>query len=314
MVAIGLVGAFSISTITLKIGDTLAEKEKFLSAIDFYSIAQKTNPFNSSIKQRIKAAEFGYADQTQLAEESGDAPKSANLGTYKYVLGTTTQVPVLMYHYIRINPDPGDKVGFNLSVTPYNFSAQLDWIASHGYHTITLDELGANLLYHVPLPEKPIVITLDDGYRDAYTDAFPILKEHHMQAVDFVITGFVDLPRYLTWDQISEMKESGIFEIESHTVNHPALTYLTDDAVMKEFIDSKKALEDHIGVPVNWIAYPFGNVNEHVASLTPKAGYIGAFGTQLGTFQSTNQMFTLPRVRVCGGDTAASLASRLPWN
>lgn len=308
--------SLGLSSAFVTIGDQLVVKDKFAQALAFYHLAKVTNPFAISIQKRIAAAAFSYNDilHPELSEETSSPKMLASLPKGAYVLGATTQVPVLMYHYIRVNPDAGDKVGFNLSVTPYNFSAQLDWLQMHGYHTITLDALGANLLYKVPLPEKPVVITLDDGYKDAYTDAFPILKAHDMQAVDFVITGFVDLPRYLSWDEIAEMQKSGVFEIESHTVNHPALTYLTDEQVMKELVESKKDLEKHLGIPVNWLAYPFGNVNEHVASFSPKAGYIGAFGTQLGTFQSTQEIFTLPRVRIGGGDSPESMGSRLPWN
>jgi hypothetical protein len=88
------------------------------------------------------------------------------------------RVPILEYHYIRVNPNPRDQLGFNLSVTPTNFSAQMDWLASHGYHPITFDDLHAYFEGKEPLPARPVVLTFDDGYLDFFTTAFPILQAH----------------------------------------------------------------------------------------------------------------------------------------
>jgi len=228
------------------------------------------------------------------------------------VLGASVSVPVLMYHYIRVNPVASDSVGYNLSVTPENFAAQMDYLASHGYHTISLDELGSALLNHGGLPSKPIVITLDDGYMDSYTAAFPILKNHGFKATNFIITGLVGGPNYLTWGQIDEMKNSGVFTFGAHTVHHYALTSLSAANIRAEVTDSKNTLQAHLGYQVNWLAYPYGNVNGTVASITQQAGYIGAFGTNYGTYQSTDRMFTEPRVRIGGGDIISSFAAKIP--
>src|SRR5260221_3090993 len=165
-----------ISQVTLSIGDTLlrsdtlAYNKTYSLAKTFYTVSKLTNPFNFSIERRLLATNVLLDDYTGNSEETNDPKILANLTQGSFVLGTSTQVPVLMYHYIRVNPDPNDKVGFNLSVTPWDFSAQLDWLAQHGYHSITLDDLGANLFYHIKLPPKPVVLTFDDGYRDFYTD------------------------------------------------------------------------------------------------------------------------------------------------
>lgn len=308
-----IIACFAISHAASALGDNALQKDSYTNAMITYRIAYLFNPIDDSIQKRLQATNVLLVEQQEQSEETSDLHTLATLPKGQYVLGTTNQVPVLMYHYIRVNPYADDKVGFNLSVTPYNFAAQLDYLVAKGYHTISLDELGANLLSKTPLPPKPIVLTFDDGYEDFYTAAYPILQKHNMKATNFVITGFVGLPKYLTWQQITEMQKSGIISFASHTVDHYGVTSLTDDQVTYEVTQSKKDLEKHLGYPINWLAYPYGDVNERTAMLTKKAGYLGAFGTKFGTFESTDSMFTEPRVRVGGGDSPESLGARLPW-
>src|SRR5262249_48520329 len=78
----------------------------------------------------------------------------------------TVRVPILMYHYVRISPNPSDRLGFNLSVTPADFSRQMDWLAANGYHPIDFDDLRGYLLGREDLPSRPVILTFDDGYRD----------------------------------------------------------------------------------------------------------------------------------------------------
>lgn len=304
---------FLASFLAIKIGDKLLYSDKISQAQIFYTIGQVTNPFSSSVNKRLLGASIVAAERKTHSEETGGDELAMEDNLNKNVLGASVTVPVLMYHYIRVNPDPNDRVGFNLSVTPNNFDSQMEYLSTHGYNTITLDELGAALLSQAPLPAKPIVITLDDGYRDSYTAAFPILRKYNLKAVDFVITGVVGAPLYLTWDQISEMANSGVFTFGSHTVHHSALTYLTRGSVAKEVSESKQDLNTHLGRIINWFAYPYGNVNAQAAEAVKEAGYIGAFGTNRGTYESTDHLFTLPRVRIGGTDSISSLAAKLPW-
>src|SRR5712691_6957851 len=91
---------------------------------------------------------------------------------------TSINVPILTYHYIRVNPDRYDRMGFALSVTPSDFAAQTDWLAQNGYHTITTEDLYTYLNGYGGLPSKPVILTFDDGYADFYTTALPILRSH----------------------------------------------------------------------------------------------------------------------------------------
>lgn len=304
---------FITSFVATSLGDKLLASDRIRIASDFYKLARITNPFNREIDKRLLGTDVIKKERTEESEETAGSDNLAYENSKdKYVLGASVSVPVLMYHYIRINPNPSDRVGYNLSVTPGNFSQQMDYLATHGYHTISLDELGNALLSHGSLPSKPIVITLDDSYADAHDQALPILQSHGFKAVSFVITGLVGTPNFLTWGQIDEMKNSGVFTFGAHTVHHYALTSLAQSGIQFEVVDSKNTLQSHLGYTVNWLAYPYGNVNNIVSATTQQAGYVGAFGTNRGTYQSTDRMFTLPRVRIGGSDTIASFASKVP--
>ncbi len=302
----------NITPVTVFLGDRLVATDDLSAAELLYKLGRFTNIYKVDFDKRLAVIKVVKEERLGESEETSTDKFLAEDNQLKNVLGASVTIPVLMYHYIRVNPNPADKVGFNLSVTPKNFASQMDYLVSHGYHTITLDELGASLLGTVPLPQKPIVITFDDGYRDSYRSAWPILRQRNLKAVNFIITGFVDGPNYLSWGEIADMKNSGVFTFGSHTVNHSALTYLGIERIRKEVGDSKNILQAHLGYQINWFAYPYGNVNEKVAEVVNQTGYIGAFGTNNGTYHNTEAMYTLPRIRIGGGDNVQTFAAKLP--
>src|SRR5919109_1859131 len=120
------------------------------------------------------------------------------------------RVPILEYHYIRLNPNPADRLGFNLSVTPLDFWQQMDWLRSHGYHPVTMAQLRAYFAAGQPLPAKALVLTFDDGTLDFYTTAWPILRSHGFTAVSYVVSGFFGRERYLTEVEARELDQAGI--------------------------------------------------------------------------------------------------------
>lgn len=306
-----VVAAVLVFLLSAKLGDYFFTQDRFSQAKFFYQVGTKIFPWSADFPQRFLAVE------TALTKRKGDSEETnfdnLEVNEESDVLGTTTRVPVLMYHYIRVNPVASDRVGFNLSVTPANFTAQMDYLAAHGYHTITLDDLGGALFSKTSLPAKPIVITFDDGYADCYYSAYPILQSHGFKALNFIITGLVGAPNYLTWSQIEEMKNSGVFTFGAHSVHHYALAYLPNGRIKSEVTESKNVLQQHLGVNINWLAYPYGSVDNRVINIVKQAGYAGAFGTNNGSYQSTDYLFTLPRVRVGGSESVSAFAATLPW-
>jgi peptidoglycan/xylan/chitin deacetylase (PgdA/CDA1 family) len=190
-------------------------------------------------------------------------------------------VPIVMYHYIRVNPNPRDRLGFGLSVTPADFESQVSWLAINGYHAIDLVDLERYLAGVQGLPSRPVVLTFDDGYRDFYTTAYPILKAHSFTAVTYVVSGFIGAPGYMTAAQLVQLDAVGI-EIGAHTVTHPDLTLLGAASSQHEVRDSKAMLEGLLKHPVVDFCYPSGNLNAAVVQEVQAAGFQSAGGVRSG--------------------------------
>jgi peptidoglycan/xylan/chitin deacetylase (PgdA/CDA1 family) len=220
------------------------------------------------------------------------------------------RVPILMYHYIRVNPDPRDRLGFNLSVTPADFAQQMDWLAANGFHPVDFDDLRAYLLGHDALPARPVVLTFDDGYRDLYTTAYPVLRAHRFKAVAYVVAGFVGRASNVTADQVLEMDANGI-QIGAHSVSHADLTRISAADLQHEVFDSKAMLEGLLGHPVLDFCYPSGRVDDAVVRTVAAAGFQTATTTQPGVVHTAADRFLWTRVRVSGGEPLPQLVADL---
>jgi peptidoglycan/xylan/chitin deacetylase (PgdA/CDA1 family) len=220
-------------------------------------------------------------------------------------------VPILMYHYISGVPvnDPDPVLRASLSVSPPLFNQQLDFLQQQGYHSITLNQLMNALYYGVPLPNKPIILTFDDGYLDAYTDAYPALKAHGFSAMFYIITGFVGQQTQMSWDQMREMLANGM-QMGSHTVHHAnlGLAYMASAAqVNQELQVSQTDMQNQLGISIQHFCYPFGSpftgndttLQQNVVGLLAANGYIDAVTDPgpTGVTQSSTAPFVLLRLR-----------------
>lgn len=220
-------------------------------------------------------------------------------------------LPTLMYHYIRKPPSTRtDLLGYNLSVSPADFSAQMDWLTLHGYHPVDFNDVREYFAGRQALPAKPVIITLDDGYASLYTTAYPILAMHGFKAVAYIVSGFIGWPRYVTASQIIEMDRAGI-EIAAHTVDHADLARMSGASLVHQLVDSKNALERLIGHPVVDFAYPSGKFNAEVVARVRTAGYWSAATEITSTDHSMADRYTWTRVRVSGGEKLAEFVKEL---
>jgi peptidoglycan/xylan/chitin deacetylase (PgdA/CDA1 family) len=248
----------------------------------------------------------------QLAGQSPGSSGTAGGGhrrvvvTHEWVIPAgrrSISVPILMYHYIRTPPSAlTDRLGYNLSVKPSDFSRQMAWLDDNGYNPVTLNDLRAYFTGRQELPSKPVVITLDDGYADLYTKAFPILRAHNFKAVAYIVTGFVGKPRYVTSSQVVQLAQYGI-EIASHTVSHADLAHTSQLMIMFELISSKEWLQRLLGHAVVDFAYPSGQFNGQVIAALQATGYQSAATTMPGTYHSKADRYLWTRVRVSGGES-----------
>ena len=230
-------------------------------------------------------------------------------------------VPILIYHHFA--PDlPTDPQQASISVTTSDFSDQLEWLAENGYTSITVAELYNAFYYDLPLPAKPVILVADDGYAEVYQLAFPLLKQHGFGATIATITGAVDHPIYLTWDQIKEMADSGV-EFVSHSVTHGNLAAMTRDDLQKELGDSRRTLEEKLGRPVQFFVYPYGEpfvngsdaARQLVLDVLRETGYLGALTTSSGppyiSVQRADAPYQLHRIPVSGGEALPRFVAAL---
>lgn len=234
------------------------------------------------------------ADPTPTAAPSGEA------------ITAPFDLPVVMYH--DISPAPPDDVYRAASnVLPADFAAQLDYLRCAGYNTVTPTRLADAIEGRAALPEKPVILTFDDGYSDHYTQAFPLLQERGMVGAFAIITGFVEGGGdYMSWAQIREMADAGM-EIMSHTVTHIDLNTADDGSALAQLRDSRAAIQERTGKAPAFLVYPAGEPfrsgtvgrQAQVVSMAAEAGYRGAFlaGPSVTT-QDPAQPFALNRVRV----------------
>lgn len=219
------------------------------------------------------------------------------------------RVPALLYHQLisKGKVDRGELVCHERVYVEYdvNFAEQMGYLHDEGYTTITLDELLACRDEGKPLPQRPIVLTFDDGFMSTYIHAFPILKQYGMTATifgnpdrdcqNFRKYAHIDSP--LIPEQIREMSAYGI-AIESHGMTHRFLTELPRDVVRWELQESKKVLEELTKKSVRYLAVPSGAINRSVRLLAQESGYEAIFTGLKGTNNPASNRYALRRLVV----------------
>ncbi len=208
-------------------------------------------------------------------------------------------VPVLNYHQIN------DTEKNALTVNTEQFEAQMKYLSENGYTAITPADMLDAWENGTQLPEKPVIITFDDGYLDNYNHAFPVLEKYQLKATIFLISDYVNTyPNYLTWSAVQDMQQSGLIDFESHTLSHEELTKAPDlDEAKHQLIGSKQAIEWNLGKQVNFIAYPCGEYNDDIEQATKDAGYRAAFTVNYGLAEPGEDPFILDRVPIFGSNS-----------
>lgn len=216
----------------------------------------------------------------------------------------TINLPILMYHYIQNTSPVADALTSDLSVSPVHFQQQMDWLAGNGYHAVDFNDVRAYFAGVKPLPARPVVITLDDGYADLFTTAYPILRAHHFKAVAYIVSGFVGIPAYVTAAQVRQMDADGI-QIAAHTITHVDLRHGSDAQIWHQIADSKTALEKLVQHPVLDFAYPSGKFDGRSVGFVRQAGFDTAVTTNSGTLHGWLDRYTWTRARVRGAEDLA---------
>ncbi|MBS5822669.1 MAG: polysaccharide deacetylase family protein, partial [Clostridium argentinense] len=198
-------------------------------------------------------------------------------------------VPILYYHSIQKNGEN------ELMMNPELFRSQIQWLKDNNYTSLTLEELYNYIKFNTPVPEKSVVITLDDGYVDNYTNAMPIINEFDFDATIFMVSDFINNPNFLTENQLKELEKNKI-TIESHTVNHLNLANISREKQKEELEESKKHLGSLLNKSVDYIAYPYGSYTDDTKDIAVETGYKMGFSTNSGWASGNSDLFSIPRV------------------
>jgi len=183
------------------------------------------------------------------------------------------QVPILTYHQIRDWKAKDSKSDKDYIIPPANFAAQIKMLADSGYHTILPDELISGN----PLPYKPIMLTFDDTNEDQFKVARPELMKYHFKAVYFIITGKIGTHKwFMNAQQIKQLSDEGNV-IGCHTTSHLNFKTLKKNQFQTEIAQSKKALGQITGQPVDYFAFPYGYWNRAGLPELHKFGFKAAF-------------------------------------
>jgi peptidoglycan/xylan/chitin deacetylase (PgdA/CDA1 family) len=226
-------------------------------------------------------------------------PVSAMLPSALPADASAVDVPILMYHYVDEEPPPAGPYAADLTVKTENFEAQMVYLFTNDYSTISLADAYLAMAGLKELPPKPVVLTFDDGGADNYEVAFPILKEFGFTATFFIITGPAGRGKegQMTWDQLREMAAAGM-SVQSHTVSHPDLRGVSKARLETELVDSRQAIAAAIGEPSYVLCYPAGAYNARVIEAARAAGYVMAVATDKGSGFEPAGVFELKRRRV----------------
>lgn len=206
-------------------------------------------------------------------------------------------VPIIMYHYF----DPKSLSTDKLNVKPASFERQARFLKTHNYNVVPLERIARMIRDNEKIPPKTIAITMDDGYKNNYTHAFPILKKYALPATIFLIVNEIDRPQNdrLGWNEIKEMQDSGLVTFGSHTLGPEPLINIKSEAELKrQIFDSKMVLEERLGRKVSTFSYPEGFFDDKIRKLVTEAGYDLAVAVMPGKSYPGNDVFALKRLMI----------------
>lgn len=229
------------------------------------------------------------------------------------------KIPILMYHSISEYATPAYKA---FAVPPALFADHLAYLCKYGYTALTVSQLVHTVAQgEAALPERPVVITFDDGFADFFTAALPVLRQYNFPATLYLTTGFIgSTSRWMqregegtrpivSWDQVREIGASNV-ECGGHSHWHHQLDTLPLTEAQDEIVRCKKLLEDHLDQEVLSFAYPHGYHSTAIKRLVRKAGYTSACAVGYTMSSTTTDPFALKRLRM-GADISVDVLAAL---
>jgi len=226
------------------------------------------------------------AAQDPPKPEAAPAPGAGATGPSAAALARSVDLPILVYHHVR----PGSSS--TLFVSPEEFDAELAYLKQNNYHTVSFTDLADYLENGKKLPERPVIISLDDGWENQFEYGFPILQKYHDTATFYVVTNYLDHENFMTTEQLKTMVAAGM-SIGCHTRSHPPLPGVSSERAWDEIAGAKAILEQ-AGFKIDTFAYPYGSYDERIVDMVENAGFRSARTVDAGTRATVEELGTLP--------------------
>jgi peptidoglycan/xylan/chitin deacetylase (PgdA/CDA1 family) len=239
------------------------------------------------------------------------------------LLRTKPGISILMYHSVSDDPEPGVSPYYRLTTSPARFREHMRWLHDHGYAVIDLAEALRRLETGSLDHERAVVVTFDDGFRDFFTNAWPVLAEFGFTATMFLPTAFITNGRRsfkgrecLTWHEVRKLHANGV-SFGAHTISHRKLDTLPWAEVGRELRDSRLQIEHQLRAPVSLFAYPYAFPQENRDFVNRfrreliEHGYAGAVTTVIGRAQRGSDRLSLARLPVNQSDDEALFLGKL---
>ena len=230
----------------------------------------------------------------------------------------TFRVPILLYHRL------GAQVTDGMTITTAVFESHMKYLRDNGYTVIPLRRLVDYYRGKGPAPApKSVVIVEDDAHTSVHGEMMPIIRRYGYPVTIFAYPSAISNARYaMTWDQLRELKKTGLFDIQSHTYWHPNFKVerrrLTpqalDKLVTSQLKKSKARLETELGGVVDTLAWPFGIYDEFLTEKASRAGYVSAFTIERRHATARDTAMKLPRYLLVNADRGAAFARLLEGN
>ncbi|EFR40096.1 polysaccharide deacetylase [Selenomonas sp. oral taxon 137 str. F0430] len=223
-------------------------------------------------------------------------PLWALLGLFAWLITAPPPAgfPILEYHMVTEEVRPGAEP---YVVPPAEFAAQLDYLRREGYTTITPQDYARARKGKQVLPEKPVILSFDDGYEDNHRVILPMLDERGMKGVFYIVTNDIGQPGYMTWDNLRALESHGM-EIGSHTANHIPLTTLTREQQLDEIRLSKLLLEWNGMKTIYSFSYPNGSYDDVIVDMLAEENYLTAVTGEAGLNTTETDPYRLRRINI----------------
>jgi peptidoglycan/xylan/chitin deacetylase (PgdA/CDA1 family) len=265
---------------------------------------------------------YSSASATPIAPTSTDDPTSTltpslipptatstytPIPTWIYQPAGNLICPILLYHHVFDKTPPAL---YYISIE--DFTAEMNLLHSWGYTTIPISLLVQAITEGASLPQRPVVITFDDGDEDVYTNAFPIMQQMDFRGVLYLVNNYIGAKDYLTIPEIIQLAAAG-WEVGDHSLTHPHLLS-NPDQLHDEAVLSRSDLQATLGLPIETFAYPFGEADENIMAKISRYGYKAAVGLGPSTEQGPSNLFYLNRIVLDYTIDINKFTSLMPWS